>query len=235
MNFVRWLLGYAILAFQTGRVDAAITITTTHAAGAHDLDVMMSSTDALQGLIALQLAGDNGWHQANPASADPLDPNGLPAFTDGVGAIGGVIGLLNDFPTVGLPTKLLQYDFAAPTTIQTINIFTGNVNNADGRIFSTTVIRYSTDGGAIFTDLGYFQSDPSGSINSEAVTGAPQDHVTQVSIFDDAGGRRRPPAGIYRRCGHSRQRPHRAAQRQSASTRLASQTRPVRTGLAHRD
>ena len=168
MNFSRWMVYCCpLLATMAGRTDAAITFTTTHAANAHDLDGMMSNADALHGLIALELAGDNGWHPANPASGNSLNANGLPAFTDGVGAISGLTGLLNDFPTPGMPTKLLQYDLAAPTTIQTINIFTGNMNNADGRIFSTTVIRYSINGGGGYSDLGYFQSDLSGSVNSE--------------------------------------------------------------------
>jgi hypothetical protein len=161
-----------------------VTSTTTRGAAAHDLDASISNSDALQGLIAAELPGDNGWHPANPAATDSLHPNGLPAFTDGVGALDGLTGLLNDFPALGSPTKLLQYDFAAPTTIHQINILTGNMNNADGRIFSTTVIRYSTNGGDAYELLGYFQSDPSGTINNENL--GPADHASLVAIFDDA-------------------------------------------------
>jgi hypothetical protein len=142
----------------------------------------MSDSDLIDGLIATELPGDLGWHPANTNPADQL-----PAFTDGVGALGTLTGLLNDFPAAGSPAKLIQYDLGGAFDISGINIFTGNVNNSDGRIFSTTVIRYSTDNGETFNELGYFQSDPSGSINNESGNeGTTRDAVTLVSILDDA-------------------------------------------------
>jgi len=166
---------------------ATVTTFATRGAGAADLDTLIAADDAISGLIATELPGDRGWHPANPASGDPADPNGLPAFTDDDGFLSGVTGLLNDFRTVDSPTKLLQYDLAAPTDIEKIGILSGNLNNADGRIFSTTVIRYSINGGADFSLLGYFESAPLGSINNE--TGAPgstEDHALHLEIFDDA-------------------------------------------------
>ena len=66
-------------------------------------------------------------------------------------------------------------------------ILSGNVNNADGRIFSTTVIRYSINGGADFSLLGYFESAPLGSINNETgVPGSTEDHALHLEIFDDS-------------------------------------------------
>jgi len=80
---------------------AAITAIATRGELAHDLDGLISDSDLLQGLIATELEGDNGWHPANPASGDPLNPNGLPAFTDGDAAIAtGVTNIQFDFYAV---------------------------------------------------------------------------------------------------------------------------------------
>jgi hypothetical protein len=78
----------------------------------------------------------------------------------------------------------VQYELGAPVNIDRIHILSGN-NGKDGRVFSTTVVRTSTNGGATFDLLGYFQSDPSGSGNPAP----PNDFgSTLVEIFDDAGG-----------------------------------------------
>lgn len=153
---------------------AAPLATTTHGAEANSLDGSIGNGDLLAGLIGTELPGDNGWHPANTNPADQL-----PALTDGIGA-NGLAGLLNDFPTVGQPTKLLQYDLGSLADISAIRILSGN-DGKDGRVFSTTVIRSSSDG-AIFDTLGYFQSDPSGTINSG------QWGSTLVDIVDDLGG-----------------------------------------------
>ncbi len=158
---------------------AAIVSTTTHGVGSTDLDGLMGAGDLIAGLIATELPGDNGWHPANPASTNPLHPDGLPAFTDGMGGISGVTGLLNDFPGAGTPTKLIEYDLGGAKDITCIQVFTGNVG-LDGRVFSTTVVKYSNDGGNDFDMLGYFQSDPSGTVNSGQLGS------TLVEIFDDA-------------------------------------------------
>lgn len=162
------LIGTGFIATSTA-VPAA-TSTTTHDFSNTGLDGLIAVDDLISGLIATELPGDNGYHPANPASSDPLDPNGLPAFTDDVGDFSGVTGLLNDFPSLGSPTKLLQYDLPAPVAISSIQILTGN-NNNDGRVFSTSEVKYSVDGGQNFLDLGYFQSDPSGSINNDGTPG----------------------------------------------------------------
>jgi hypothetical protein len=187
MKAVTSCLILAIVLTTAASAAAAVTSTSTRGLLAHDLDSLISATDALNGLIGVELPGDTGWHPANPASADSLLPTGLPAFTDGVGELGsGLTGLLNDFPEPrGVPVKLVEYALAAPTDVERIHILSGNNNNADGRIFSTTVVRYSTDDGSTFNELGYFQSAPSGAINNET-GGGTSDRAMLVEIFDDA-------------------------------------------------
>ncbi len=154
---------------------AAVTSSTFHGAESTTLDGSMEAGDLIAGMIGTELAGDLGWHPANTNPADQLA-----AFTDGTGIGGsGLTGLLNDNPPAGDPVKRVQYTLAGATDINSIDIFTGN-NGKDGRVFSTTVISYSTDGGSNFSQLGYFQSDLSGTINSG------QWGSTQVNIFDDA-------------------------------------------------
>jgi hypothetical protein len=117
----------------------------------------------LQDRIAKELPGDLGWHPDNPAYNVPTNRNGLKAFTDGVGAYGvGTTGLLADYPPAGAPAKLIEYSLLQPHDINEIRIFTGNPG-ADGRIFSTTAVWSSTNG-VTYNFLGYFQSDPSGSM-----------------------------------------------------------------------
>ena len=153
---------------------ASLTTITTHGPDNTSLDSQISSTDLISGQIATELAGDSGWHPANTNPADRL-----PAFTDGTGDLGsGLTGLLNDFPGSGLPTKLIQYDFMAPVDIASIQILSGNTGK-DGRVFSTTVVNYSTDG-SNFNMLGYFQSDPSGTLNFGQLGS------TLVEIYDDS-------------------------------------------------
>lgn len=187
MKFTPILLGGITALMQISPALATVTTVATRGVGAADLDGLITTNDVLAGLIAQELPGDLGWHPANPASGDAADPNGLPAFTDGDGYLSGLTGLLNDFPTLGSPVKLIQYDLAAPTDIEKIGILSGNLNNADGRIFSTSVIRYSINSGADYSLLGYFESAPLGSINNEqGVPGSTEDHALHLEIFDDA-------------------------------------------------
>lgn len=165
--------------------NSGVVFTTHHAAGDAGLDYAYSDSDLLQGKIPTVLEGDKGWHSANPASSNSNDPNGLPAFTDGIGDIGsGVTGLLSDYPSPGTPAKLIGYDLQAPHDISEIRIFTGNDGN-DGRIFSTTAVWTSHDGES-FDFLGYFQSDPSGTVNNGSTPGGP-DGATVVRIFHEDG------------------------------------------------
>jgi hypothetical protein len=156
-------------------VDARATVigTTMHGASATSLDGFVASGDLLSGLIAAELPGDNGWH---PANGDPLDK--LPAFTDDTGLRAtNLTGLLNDFPLVGTPTKLIQYDLGGLKNIAELRILSGNAGK-DGRVFSTTLVTSSSDG-VTFDTLGYFPSDASGTINSG------QWGSTLVQISDD--------------------------------------------------
>jgi len=155
---------------------AAVTSVTAHGPESTSLNDMIQVGDVLSGLIGTELAG--GWH---PAVSDPADK--MPALTDDAGIRGtGLTGLLNDFPGAGNPAKVVQYDLAAATDIARIGILSGN-NGKDGRVFSTTVVQYSTDNGQNFATLGYFQSDPSGTLNA----GPGPIGSTYVDIYDDAG------------------------------------------------
>jgi hypothetical protein len=179
---------------------AAVTFTTQHGETVDAFDHLLSSSDLIHGkqigdVDVFENPSDNfgnpsvpGWHPAN--NVDPLDQ--LPALTDGVGMrASGLTGLLNDnYPDEGRsgrPAKIVQYPFDAPVDIGRINILTGNRNNGDSRIFSSTYIEYSTDNGFTFHGLGYFQSDPSGTINEEtnpSSTFIPAQKSTFLSIFD---------------------------------------------------
>lgn len=154
---------------------AAVTSSTQHSTEVNALNDQISSTDAIAGLIATNISGD--WH---PANTDPGDQ--LAAFTDGAGIrSSGLTGLLNDFPGVGVPAKQVQYDLAAPTDLKDIRILTGS-NSSDGRIFSTFAISTSTDNGTSFNPLGYFESDPLGTINTNDINAW---KATLVTVFDD--------------------------------------------------
>lgn len=176
-------LSYHEFVARNGGQAPRIFAATEHAVDDSGLSIGYSSADLLEGLIPTELPGDNGWHPANPASTDANNPNGLAAFTDGVGDLGsGVTGLLNDFPAAGSPTKTIVYDLLAPHDIDEIRLFTGNAGK-DGRIFSSTAIFTSTDG-ETFDLLGYFQSDPAGAENSPSTPGGP-DGATLVTISSD--------------------------------------------------
>jgi hypothetical protein len=198
----RWVVLLTIVAalMPAAIVWSAATSTTQHGLDAGSLDGMISSTDLIQGRQTLNFDvfvnsidsfGNQslpGWH---PANTNPADQHA--AFTDGAGILAsGLTGLLNDnFPVEtasGRPAKIVEYPFDSPVSIGQINLFTGNRNNADGRIFSTTYIEYSTDNGSSYQPLGYFQSDPSGTINNEVAPVPPLDPAqksTLVSVFDD--------------------------------------------------
>lgn len=163
----------AVFALTT-TAGAVVTSTTLHGAEKDSLNGFIQVGDALSGLIPTELLGDNGWHPANTNPAQQL-----PIFTDDMGG-SGLDGLLNDFPPSGLPTKIIQYDFAQPTLIPALQILTGN-EGKDGRVFSTTAISASTDGGTSFSPVGYFESDPLGTSNGGRWAS------TLVRIFDDSG------------------------------------------------
>jgi hypothetical protein len=165
-----------LVCASAGNLIAAVTSTTQHGPASTSLDGSIAVGDLISGLIGTELPPLNGWHGAN---TDPLDQ--LPALTDDSGIRAtGLTGLLNDFPGAGIPAKTLQYDLGGPTDIGAIQVLTGN-NGLDGRVFSTFTISTSTDNGGSFNPLGYFQSDPSGTINNAGPHGS-----TLVRVFDDA-------------------------------------------------
>jgi hypothetical protein len=161
-------------------VSAAPTAVTTHGADSTSLSSMIAVGDLISGQNGVELVGDLGWHPANPAAPNSTLPQGLPTFTDDVNNT-GLFGLLNDFPPAGAPAKRVQYSLGGAKDIREIQILSGN-DGKDGRVFSTTVISASTNGGGSFSTLGYFQSDLSGTVN------AGQWGSTLVEITDDAGG-----------------------------------------------
>ena len=168
--------GLVVAALATAQ--AGVVSTTVHGVNSHDLDSMIAVGDLISGQIGVELPGDLGWH---PANSDPLDK--LPAFTDDAGVrASGLTGLLNDFPGAGNPAKRVRYSFPA-TDLSRLQILSGN-NGGDGRIFSTTVVSYSVNGGGTYDVLGYFQSDPSGTLNNPG--SSPRYYSTMVSIYDDA-------------------------------------------------
>ncbi|MBN1853507.1 MAG: hypothetical protein JW829_12315 [Pirellulales bacterium] len=192
----RWFGMCIAASLLGGTVNADITFTTAHDSDPYGFDSQILSDDVLANLIPTELPGDNGWH---PVNLDPADR--LPAFTDGAGALSILTGLLNDFPNdvenvppadEEDPTKLIQYELESPTNIERIHILTGNANvntpdgGVNGRVFSTTAIQYSTDGGLNFDLLGYFESDPLGTVNSnDGLPGRLVANATLVEIFDD--------------------------------------------------
>jgi hypothetical protein len=151
---------------------AAPALSVSHDPSPLAFDAQLSTNDLAAGLIAVEKVtgdglypsleytngigvpmNDNGYHPANPASANSLHPFGLPTFTNGVGPQSTLDGLLNDFPGDAAPTKRLVYDLGGAFDIGQINILGGNANDPDGRAFVTTIIRVSTDGGNTWTDL----------------------------------------------------------------------------------
>jgi hypothetical protein len=157
---------------------SAINVTVTQGEES-DLAVLYSSDDLIHNLIATELSGDHGWHEA---VTDPLDK--LPAFTDGEGIRAtGLTGLLNDFPGAGLPAKKIEYALAVPADILEIRVFTGN-NGRDGRVFHTYTVEFSSDWGLTFTEPVYVQSHPSGTLNSSLFNNW---RVALSQLTDDAG------------------------------------------------
>lgn len=177
---MRAIISFAALLALAATAMGAVSSTTQHSTDVNGFNAQISSSDAIHGLIATELAGDLGWHPANTNPADQLS-----AFTDGAGILAsGLTGLLNDFPAAPSPAKRVQYDLAAPTKIANIRVLTGS-NSSDGRIFSTFAIQTSSDNGGTFTPLGYFESDPLGTINTGAVNAWKS---TLVTVADDASG-----------------------------------------------
>lgn len=171
----------ALAASLLPMASAAPTAVTLNGADSSSLAAYVSTTDLLAGLIGTVVAGDTGWHPANPAAGNPAAAEGLATFTDGVNN-SGLFGLLNDFPAAGAPTKRVQYALGGAKDIRKVQILSGNSFNKDGRVFSTTVVSFSTNGGGSYSTLGYFQSDLSGTVNN-GLWGS-----KLVSITNDGGG-----------------------------------------------
>lgn len=178
---MKMIFSCVILLAVAASASAAVTSSTQHSTSSTGLNGQIAIGDLLSGKIATELPGDMGWH---PAVSDPLDK--LPAFTDDAGIRGtGLTGLLNDFPGSGVPAKHIQYDFSNPTDIGGIQVLTGN-NGRDGRVYSTFAVYTSSNNGGLFSLLGYFQSDPLGSINNASIPDASRWGSTLVKVSDNA-------------------------------------------------
>ncbi len=178
---MRLILASGMLVALAASASAAVTSSTQHSTSSTGLDSQIAVGDLISGKIATELPGDLGWH---PAVSDPLDK--LPAFTDDAGIRGtGLTGLMNDFPGAGNPAKRIQYDFSSATDIGGIQVLTGN-NGRDGRVYSTFAVYTSTNNGGAFNLLGYFQSDPLGSVNNTGTPDASRWGSTLVKVFDNA-------------------------------------------------
>ncbi len=172
MRTVSMLAWVGALVAVHGAAYSATTLSVSHDVSESAFDAQLSASDLAAGLIAVEKVtgdgfypsleytngigvpvNDNGYHPANPASANSMHPFGLPTFTNGLGPQHPLDGLLNDFPGDGVPTKRLVYDLGGAFDIGQINILGGNANDPDGRVFITAVIRVSTDGGNTWTDL----------------------------------------------------------------------------------
>lgn len=155
--------------------DAAVIGTTSHTGVGtnYDTEIAAGAGDLLSGLVG---SDDGlGWHGANPDH-----PGALASLTNDLGA-NGLFALANDFfPGSGNPSKTINYDLGGSFDIEQINIYSAW---GDARVASTTVVSFSANGGANFFQLGYFQSDPSGTsfLPVNTVTG------TLVEITDDGG------------------------------------------------
>lgn len=174
---MRCLFTCAAAALLAASAGAAVRSQTRKGVETHDLDSEIFGGDVLAGALGIPQPGDLGW---NPLNTDPLDQ--LAAITDGVGMRPThLTGMLADNPPPGQPTKRLRYDIP-PTDVAELRWISGNII-ASGRCFNTAVVRYSTDFGANFSTLGYFQSDPSGTLNNyEAV---PRFYVIMQRVYDD--------------------------------------------------
>jgi hypothetical protein len=200
MKVLLWCLPIAI-ALVASPAHAVITATTTHAhnAGIGSVVTPIFSNDLLQesGVIASETNAGAGWHPANGSPA-----NQLASVTDGLQPNVGVAGLLND-NNPGNVINRFDYQLPGPRDVGQIRILGGNFGS-DGRIFITTVVEASTNGGATFfpvggfvptlgaNTLGYYQSDASGVVNAPGNPGnisgdaANPYEETLLTIFDDA-------------------------------------------------
>lgn len=179
---------------------------TSHSNSATGFDPELSNSDLIAGLLGTEEAGDQGWHPANPAQADSSLPQGLPTFTNGV-TDPVLYGLLNDFPPVGAPTKVVSYDVtggagvANAQNIGQIKVLSGNTN-PDGRVFSTFRVLVSMDEGSSYAPIqgytpgtdstnafGYFESDQLGTLTAGRTPGFDAEtRSTFVEVQDALGG-----------------------------------------------
>jgi hypothetical protein len=150
-----------------------------------DLTYPPSSTDLIQGELPSTISGIGGQFgfrtdpPATPAAEQDI------AYTDGLGNIAGLTGLLadNDGPPIsGRVIQTVEYALD-DARVDEVRVYTGNTSG-DARQFSTFVLSLSTDGGASFSPVGssgYFQSDAT---NTAPVPG---EISTLQRVYDPTG------------------------------------------------
>lgn len=158
----RVISSLALVALASGSAFGAVTSTTSHSTDAFGFEAQLSNSDLIAGQNATEVLG--GFH--------PAVAGGVEVFTDGTTYTNSLNGLLNDFPTVGLPTKVIEYSLGGQD-IGGINILSGN-EGADGRVFMTAAIYVDGD------LLTYVESDQLGTLADQGWKS------TFVEISDDS-------------------------------------------------
>lgn len=182
-----FLCSLVVMLMATASADAAIVGKTKHSDATFAVpgDVVNSivSGDMLEqvGVVASESNAATGWHGAAPA-----EPGRFIQVTDGAGPATNLDGLMNDFS--GAPVNVFTYALTKPKNVSAVQVIGGNYGG-DGRAFITVVVEASTDGGNNYFGVGgvggtgYYQSDPSGTLNQ------PPDgfEETRIRIKDDGG------------------------------------------------
>lgn len=173
-----------LLALPT-LVFGAVTLQTFHSSELATLGLDIANDDFLNGDLPSSASGfgaDGDGFRTDP----PPTPKGerFPAYTDGLGPLSGLTGLLADNEPVqsGRILQTVEYAFGGYDLVA-LHIFTGNT---DARTFQAYRVSYLPTGSDTFIGLGnnggYFQSDPSGK------TYGTDDRWTATRLFDDEGG-----------------------------------------------
>ena len=161
-------------------VSAAPTAVTTHGAENTSLSSMIAVGDLISGQNGVELAGDLGWHPANPAAPNSTLPEGLPAFTDDVNNT-GLFGLLNDFPPGGRPDQASSVLAGRSEGYQRDSNPVGQQRQGWSRLLDDRYQHVDQWRRQLF-DAGILSIDLSGTVNSG------QWGSTLVEITNGAGG-----------------------------------------------
>ncbi len=137
-----------------------------------------SATDDLNGNLATVVSG--GWH---PANTNPADQQA--AFTDGA-TLGGLTGLLNDFPGENVPALVARWDLGGQVDLNELRVFSGN-NGRDGRVFHhyDVYVTQQTPPTSGFTLLA---NEVTPTAFGGANPASPNDYIASLTVLQDALG-----------------------------------------------